>query len=165
MEEKLLAWNLEKRDELFVAVSTQLIRLKALSLIKDTNPDFKASEGWLQKFMWRNNLVLRARTHISQCLPKDLEEKIRLFQVEVKKIQENSDYPLQYICNMDEMPVFLYMVLNKDINSKGKKSIRVRSTNSEKIELQLRCVARQRKNKKSTQKDEDSIRSGVFNTD
>ena len=143
LEEKLLAWILEKRDEQFVAVSTQLIRLKALSLIKDTNPDFKASEGWLRKFMWRNNLVLRARTHISQCLPKDLEEKIRLFREEVKKIQENSDYPLQYICNMDETPVFLDMVPNKVIDSKGKKSIRVHSTNSgKKFELLLRCVAR-----------------------
>lgn len=41
-EDKLLAWILEKRETDFVAVSTQMICLKALSLIKDTNPNFKA---------------------------------------------------------------------------------------------------------------------------
>ena len=43
LEDKLVAWILEKRED-FVAVSTQVIRLKALSLIKDTNPKFKASD-------------------------------------------------------------------------------------------------------------------------
>jgi hypothetical protein len=49
LEEELVLWILEKCEEKFVAVSTQLIRLKALSLIKDTNPNFKASDGWLRE--------------------------------------------------------------------------------------------------------------------
>ena len=64
LEDKLVAWILEKREAEFVAVSTQMIRLKALSLIKDTNPKFKASDGWVRKFMKRNDLVLQVRTHI-----------------------------------------------------------------------------------------------------
>ena len=42
-EDKLVVWILEKREAEFVAVSTQMIRLKA-SLIEDTNPKFKASD-------------------------------------------------------------------------------------------------------------------------
>ena len=85
LEDKLLAWIMEKREAECVAISTQVIRLKALSLIKASNPEFKASDGWVRKFMKRNDLVLRVRTHISQNLPKDLEEKIRVFRTEVKK--------------------------------------------------------------------------------
>ena len=84
-----MSWILQKREEQFVAVST---RLKALSLIKDIHPNFKASDGWVRKFMRINDIVLRVRTHISQNLPKDLEEKIKNFRAEVQKIRENSDY-------------------------------------------------------------------------
>ena len=90
LEDKLLAWLLEKREVDCVAVSTQVIRLKAISLIRPVNPNFKASDGWVRKFMNRNNLVLRACTHKSQTLPKDLEDKINNFPNEVNRIMENS---------------------------------------------------------------------------
>ena len=143
LEDKLVAWILEKREAEFVAVSTQMIRLKALSLIKDTNPKFKASDGWVRKFMKRNDLVLRVRTHISQKLPSDLESKIKNFRDEVSNIHKNSDYPFEYICNMDETPVYLDLVPNKVVDKKGKKSIRVRTTSSEKnrITATLCCTA------------------------
>ena len=75
--------------------------------------------------------MLRARTHISQALPKDLE-KIQDFRKEVQQINENSDCSLEYICNMDETPVFLDLVPRKVVDKKGKKCIRVRTTASEK---------------------------------
>ena len=64
--------------------------------------------------------MLRAHTHISQALLKYLE-KTQDFRKEVKQINENSDYPLEYICNMDETPVFLDLVSSKVVNKKGKK--------------------------------------------
>ena len=93
--------------------------------------------------MKRNYLVLRVRTHISHNLPKDLEENIKYFRAEVEKIRENSDYPLEYICNMDETPVFLDLVPNKVVDRKGKKTVRVRTTGSEKnrITAALCCTA------------------------
>ena len=143
LEDKLVAWILEKREEDFVAVSTQMIRLKALSLIKDTNPKFKASDGWVRKFMQRNDLVLRVRTHISQNLPSDLESKIKGFRDEARDIHKNSDYPFEYICNMDETPVYLDLVPSKVVDKKGKKTIRVRTTSSEKnrVTATLCCTA------------------------
>ena len=89
LEDKLVAWILEKREVDFVAVSTQMIPLKALSLIKDTNPKFKASDSWVCKFMKRNDLVLRVHTHISQKLPSDLESKIKNFRDKVSDIHKN----------------------------------------------------------------------------
>ena len=100
LEEKLVAWILEKRETDCVPISSQLIRCKALSLIRPVNPSFKASDGWVRKFMKRNDLVLRCRTHISQTLPKDLEQKIKAFHDEVASVFENSDFPLDYIVCM-----------------------------------------------------------------
>ena len=140
LEDQLVSWILQKREEQFVVVSTQLIRLKALSLIKDINPNFKV---WVRKFMKRNDLVLRVRTHISQNLAKDLEEKIEKFQAEVQKIRDNNDYPFEYVCNMDETPIFWDLVPNQVVDRKGKKTVRVRTTNSEKnrITAVLCCTA------------------------
>lgn len=78
IEEKLLLWILEKQEQESITLSTQAIRLKA------------ASEGWVRKFLKRNKLVLRVCTHISQKLPKDLEDKIKTLWEEVKKF---CDYP------------------------------------------------------------------------
>ena len=71
--------------------------------------------------MKRNDLVLKTCTHISQALPKDLEDKIISFRDEVNEINEDSDYPLEYVCNMDKTPVFLYLVPSKVVDKKGGK--------------------------------------------
>ncbi len=68
--------------------------------------------------MKRNNLVLRCRTHISQNLPQDLEDKIEAFHAEVSSIFDNSDFPLQFICNKDETPVYLDLLPGKVVGSK-----------------------------------------------
>ncbi len=137
LENKLVAWIYEKRESECAPVSTRIVRCKASSLVSPVNKCFKASDGWVRKFMKRNNLVLRCRTHISQNLPQDLEDKIKTFHAEVSAIFDNSDFPLQFICNMDETPVYLDLLPGKVVSKKGRKSIKIRTTASEKIELQL----------------------------
>ena len=109
-----------------------MIRLKGLSLIKPSLQGFKASQGWLRRFLARHNLVLRARTSIAQTLPCDLEEKIVQFHQSVHYVRENGDFPYQLIANMDETPVYFDHVPSKTVNMRGKKSIRVCTTKSEK---------------------------------
>ena len=75
------------------------------------------------------------RNTFSQSLPKDLEDKIQAFHAEVSSIFDNSDFPLEFICNMDETPVYLDLLPRKVIAKKGQKSINVRTTGSEKIVL------------------------------
>ena len=106
--------------------------MKALSLIKPIIPSFKASEGWARGFLQRNNLVLRAKTSIAQMLPADLEEKIARFRQDVCYIRINGDFDYDLIANMDETPVYFDMVPSRTVDRKGKKSIKVRTTKSEK---------------------------------
>ena len=143
IEEELVAWILKKREESNLAVSTKMIRVKALSLIKPLLPNFKASDGWLRKFLVRNNLVLRAKTSLAQSLPIDLENKITEFRRNLLNIRENGDFSYDNIGNMDETPVYFDMVPSKTVDRKGKKTIKVRSTKSEKrrITVTLCCTA------------------------
>ena len=82
--------------------------------------------------MRRSNLVLRARTSMAQTLPSDLENKIAQFRQVVHEMRLNGDFEYDLIANMDETPVFFDMVPSKTVDTKGKKSIRVRTTKSEK---------------------------------
>ena len=87
-----------------------MIRLKGLSLIKPSAPDFKASDGWLRRFLSRNNLVLRAKTSMAQILPCDLEDKFAQFRQNVQYIRENEDFPYDLIANLDETPAYFDIV-------------------------------------------------------
>ena len=79
LDEKLLQWVLEKRD-LQLAVTKEMLKLHAKQIITPVSPNFKASDGWAQKFFRRHTLVLRAKTSLAQKLPRDLEEKIVISQ-------------------------------------------------------------------------------------
>ena len=85
---------------------------------------------------FQGDFVLRAMTHISQTLPKDLEHKIAVFHQEVATVFENIDFPLDYmyvhtctyVCNMDKTLVFLDLVPSRVVDRKGKKAVNIRMT-------------------------------------
>lgn len=58
IEEELITWVLMQRD-LQIPVRRRDIQLKAKALIGPEHPDFKASNGWVEKFMCRHSLSLR----------------------------------------------------------------------------------------------------------
>ena len=58
IEDELITWVLRQRD-LQIPVRRQDIQLKAMELISPDNPSFKASNGWMNKFMRRHSLSLR----------------------------------------------------------------------------------------------------------
>lgn len=54
-------------------------------------------------------------------LPEDLEDEIRAFHAEVSSIFDNRDFPLEFICNMDETPVYLDLLPGKVVDKKSRK--------------------------------------------
>ena len=58
LEDDLITWVLWQRD-LQLPVRRQDIQLKATALIAPDHPSFKASAGWVDKFMRRHSLSLR----------------------------------------------------------------------------------------------------------
>ena len=85
VDEELVDWVMTRRD-CHLPVGTNMIQSKATALIKPHNPTFKASKGWLHKFMLRNGLSLRYKTSISQKLPAQLERKIGEFLTRVRAL-------------------------------------------------------------------------------
>lgn len=91
LDKKLLQWVLEKRD-LQLAVTIEMLKLRAKQIITPVSPNFKASDGWAQKFFRRRHtLVLRAKTPMAQKLPQDLEEKIESFHKKVYDLRMSTD--------------------------------------------------------------------------
>ena len=80
---------------------------------------------------------------MAQILPCDLEDKIAQFRQNVQYVRENGDFPYELIANMDETPAYFDVVPSKTVDKKGKKSIIVRTTKSEKrhITAVLSCIA------------------------
>ena len=115
-----MEWILVRRD-LHLPVGTELIKVKARQLIKPYNSEFKASSGWLHKFMMRHGLSLRSRTSISQKLPAQLERKLESFLNHVRLFRKQQEYPLDLIIIMDKTPMYFNMVPERTVTSKGSK--------------------------------------------
>ncbi len=140
-DEELVEWILIRRD-CHLPVSTELVKGKALGLIRTHNPAFKASKGWLEKFMTRNGLSLRAKTSISQKLPAQLERKIESFMTKVRALRAKHQYPLELILNMDETPMYFDMLPQYTLNKKGAREAPIRSSGADKkrLTLAVTCV-------------------------
>ena len=139
-EEELLQWVLEQRD-LHLAVTVQNIMDQAVTVIQPINPSFKGTRGWAQKFMRRNDLVMRAKTSIAQKLPAALEQKMTAFLQSVKEARLQCYYPKELIGNMDETPMYFDMACNTSVDRRGKKTISIRTTGAEKRHLTVVLAA------------------------
>ncbi|MEW8548669.1 MAG: hypothetical protein AB2693_34645 [Candidatus Thiodiazotropha sp.] len=129
---KLAEWVLEQRDQQ-LPVSIDDICNQARVLVDSEN--FAASRNWADHFMKRHDLVLRAKTSVAQRLPADLEKKIEAFLQYVKQKREEDEFEDQFIINMDETPMYFDLLPGKTVDVKGRKSIRIRTTGSEKRHL------------------------------
>ena len=136
----MVAWVLEQRD-LHLAVTIQHIIDQAILTIPPSYPSFQGTRGWVQKFMRRNNLSLRAKTSIAQKLSAALEEKMATFLQTVRQVRKDSKYPDNMIVNMDETPMYFDMTTNKTVNLNSAKTVSVRSTGAEKSRLTVVLAA------------------------
>lgn len=134
VEEQLSSYIQDRRQHGF-AISTEIAQLKAAQIAKELqipNEDFKASRGWLRRFMNRNGLSIRKRTSICQRLPDAYEEKLLAFQRYVIRLREENNFSMGQIGNADETPVYFDMPADSTINAVGDKSVRVRTCGYEK---------------------------------
>ena len=105
-----------------------------------TDDDFKASRGWLAKFMKRNGLSLRRKTSIAQQDPERMIAKLVSYVIQVRRLQKKHEYSLSDIIAMDETPVWCDMVSETTIDATGKKTITLKTTGHEKARVSV-CLA------------------------
>jgi len=153
-ENVLYQWVIQLRNN-GLAVNYTALKLKMKELVeasivdtedfnkKEVARNFKASSCWLQGFLKRRDLSLCRKTKISQRMPEDLQDKLLNFQRYIIHLREKNEYPLNYIANMDETPVFFDMAGDLTVNPTGSKTVHIRTTGNEKnrFTVVLTCFA------------------------
>jgi len=145
LEEVLLEW-IENRRSRGLRVSCKHIMKKAEIVYRDVtegnhvDEDFKASRGWLCRFMKRNGLSLRRKTSVAQQDPDKMLGKLVSYIIQVKRLQKQHNYGPSDIIAMDETPVWCDMVSETTIDTTGKKSITLKTTGHEKSRVSV-CLA------------------------
>ena len=129
IDEESLSWLLDAHDKQ-LPVTTQLLRVKALELITPTHSEFKASDVWVHQFRHCHSLVLCVKTSLAQELPVTLEERITASCSQLQRLQEINHFEI--VGNMDETPLYFDVIPSHILDQKGKKSIIVWTTRSEK---------------------------------
>lgn len=129
-----------------LAVTAEMIQAKAREVARHRgipHGEFKASRGWVERFMKRAGFSLRRRTSVCQRLPADFEEKLVSFQRYVLKLRQEHGYMLSQIGNADQTPIYFDMPISWTVDSVGAKDVKVRTTGIEKqrMTVMLACTA------------------------
>ncbi|KAL2096389.1 hypothetical protein ACEWY4_008537 [Coilia grayii] len=122
-----------------------MIRNKALEIyptLSDSGAQFRASRGWLEKFLNRNGFALRRRTTMAQKNPDLLTEKLVSFFDYVSKTVVSKRISEKDIIAMDETAVWFDMVSPSTIDVRGTKSVALKTTGHEKSHLTVVLAAK-----------------------
>ena len=106
------------------------------------NEKFKASRGWLEKFIRRNNLSLRRKTSIARKDPEKLIAKLVSYVIQICRMQKANDYQDAQVIAMDEIPVWSDMVSQTTVHVCGKKPITMKTAGHEKSRVSVCLAAR-----------------------
>lgn len=139
LERDLMNWINQSRNN-GACVSGKCIQLKALNLARQSGLEhFRASKGWLVRFLNRNNLVLRRITSKGRSLPSNCVETINTF---IDKCQEdNANRPRSHIYNFDETSIYLDSTDNYTYEVRGSKRVKVDTSGNEKTRISIGLCA------------------------
>ena len=103
---------------------------------------FVASNGWLTKFMKRNNLSMRRRTTIEQKDPSHLTTKLVKYIMHVRRLFMKTNFSPNCVIAMDETAVWSDMVGNVTVDTTGTKDLPHKSTGNEKVKVSVCLTAK-----------------------
>jgi hypothetical protein len=129
----LVAYVKHQRD-LKLAVPVRKLLAKARQLCRDKNiTDLKLSNGWVQKFCHRHNLVRRKKSTTITKDDNSLELSIRAFTLKfVYEVLEGEVYDHDQVLNFDETSISRDAPSNYTLEGKGARRVAIRSTGQEK---------------------------------
>lgn len=130
LEAELAEWHSSQRAAGH-AVNTVDLRRKALEIARQRNiENFHAGLHWVNNFMHRKAITIRASTHVGQRLPKDWEGQSARF---MDRVHEGANgVRLKNIINMDETSCTFDMPRKRTTEKKGAKEVVITTTGHEK---------------------------------
>lgn len=112
MEDRLLDWINELRDG-GNCVSGKMIKARAIEI--SSSVDFRASDGWLRRFLQRNRLTRRRITTSGRDLPRDAPNICRKFLNDCQRFRV-PNFSRHLLINMDETSLYLDSAGKYDIS-------------------------------------------------
>ena len=113
------------------AVSGLMLHLKAKQF--STDPAFKASLGWYQRWKQQHSVSFCAKTTLAQRLPEDMEEKIVQLHLFIIAARQQAGYPLSRIYNIDETTILFELSSTCSLEFTGSRTVPVKSSRAEKL--------------------------------
>lgn len=148
MEEVLLEW-IDNRRARSLRVSCKLIMKNTEIVYRDimqesntATEDFKASRGWLCRFLKRNGLSLRRKTPVAQQDPERMVAKLVSYIIQVRRLQIKHNYAPCNIIAMDETPVWCDMISETTVDKSGIKTVTLKTTGQEKSRVSVVLAAK-----------------------
>ena len=99
--------------------------------------DYRASRGWLCRFMKRNGLSKRKKTTVDQQDTDRLVAKLVSYVIQIRRLQIEHKCGPSDIIAMDETPVWCDMILETNVDATGKKSVTLKTTGHEKARISV----------------------------
>ena len=141
VDQELFEWFSERRSNGARITGKALLKEAQHRFFTAGVVTFKASRGWLQKWMKRHSVSTREKTTVAQRMPDHVEEKIVSFHKFVIRMRKLREYSLSQIGNMDETAVYFDMPGNSTLHHKGDKTVILRTTGHEKDKVTVILAA------------------------
>jgi hypothetical protein len=129
---------IKQRRSKGLIVNTNILRKLALQApFTIRSISFQCSNGFISKFLKRNNLVRRRKTHaIQKWIDSTVEDISTYFNSLYKMSEDNNEIKPTFI-NIDESPIFFDMAPDSTFHPKGEKEIAVLSHSESKVRMSL----------------------------
>ena len=148
LEDEVLSWRQQRRSTM-LRVSRKLIMFNAKSIYdercgnnEELKAGFVASNGWLRKFMKRNNLSMQIRTTIAQKDPSHLTIKLVKYVMHVRRLSMKTTFSPDCIIAMDKTAFWSDMFGNVTVDTTGTKVVPLKSTRNEKVKVSVCLTAK-----------------------
>ncbi|CAI7808917.1 unnamed protein product [Closterium sp. NIES-54] len=117
-----------------LAVSASMLQQWSAKFMKHRMPGviWRASQRWTNRFRARWHLARWVKTKMGQKLAADCKAKVESFWEFLMRMRTLHDYPLDLIVNADQTPLFLEMPAERTIETKGARTVHVRTAGYEK---------------------------------
>ncbi|KAJ8397484.1 hypothetical protein AAFF_G00437600 [Aldrovandia affinis] len=145
LEFKLSQWVLTMRVKLF-RVSRKMIKMKAKELYTTVSDhggsDFRASSGWLDKFLLRNGFTGRRCSTVAQKDARHFTEKLVSYVHYVTQTVAKKQIAEDDIIAMGETAVWFDMVGSTKVDARSARSVPLKTTGHEKSYLTVVLAAK-----------------------
>ena len=133
-----------ERSKAGLFVTYDLLRKEAIKKARSLNiprSRFKASKGWVIRFMRRMVLALGRMTTICHKLPKHFEQKLLNYQRYTTNQRKTGNFLMEQMANADDTAIYLDMPPNYTLDKKGVKEVLLKTTGCKKLRITVMLAA------------------------